>query len=61
MTGDDRHPHGGHWTWLVTPAEPDAPVEDWPSGAGTFRGILFAVPLSGLLWWGIVALWQAFA
>jgi len=61
MANDGRQRHDGRWSWLVQPADPDAPAEDWPDGKQAFRGILLAVPLSGLLWWGIVALWRAFA
>ena len=49
MTGDDRRCHDRRWAWLVAASDPDAPPEDWPDGRSTFRGILMAVPLSGLL------------
>jgi hypothetical protein len=61
MTGDDHRCHDGRWAWLIAASDPDAPPEDWPDGRSTFRGILVAVPLSGLLWWGLVELWRAFA
>lgn len=50
MANDGRQRHDGRWSWLVQPADPDAPAEDWPDGKQAFRGILLAVPLSGLLW-----------
>lgn len=49
----------GRWEWLVMPCEPDAEVPEY--GRRNARGILIAIPLSALLWWGSIALWRAFA
>lgn len=48
----------GRWEWLVMPCEPDAEVPEY--GRRNARGILIAIPLSALLWWGLIALWRAF-
>ncbi|BAK65818.1 hypothetical protein SLG_11430 [Sphingobium sp. SYK-6] len=34
----------------------DELAEDWPDGAGFFRGFILALPPAGLLWWGIMKL-----
>lgn len=48
--------------WVVAPSDPEAPVEKLPEDGSPFaKGFLIAMPLSGLLWWGLVLLWRALA
>lgn len=55
--------------WTSTPPEPEIPHEDIDCCAAVdsedrpklFRGLLFATPISLLLWWGIYALVRAWS
>lgn len=58
MADDDRRPRD---KWLIVDAEPAGQLEAAPDGRRLFRGLLVAAPLGALLWWGLVALWRAFA
>ena len=61
MAGDERCDRNDRWIWPVMDADLLSPVESTPDGRALFRGLLVAAPLSGLLWWGLIALWRAFA
>lgn len=45
---------------LVLDTDPQRDGAPWPDGRNFFRGLLIVTPLSGLLWWGLIAwLWSA--
>ena len=55
MADNDQRPRD---KWVLMDADP---VEGGVSAPRLFRGVFVAVPLGGLIWWGLVALWRAFA
>lgn len=56
VTGEAASP----WVWAGLPSDLDGePEDDLEGGRSFFKGLLFAVPLSALLWAGGIALWRS--
>lgn len=54
MNGREHSSAKGRWEWLIMPCEPGAEAPECERRNP--RGILIAIPLSALLWWGLIAL-----